>query len=124
MKTTLRKTTTGCLFAAALLSLSVGAVAQPADEGTGTTENATYSDQVDISEYSAQPFRSAPENVSAPLMVTLAYGITWLLTGGFLFMLWRRNRRVADEVSDAQIRLAQLDRQLAELKARSAGDAE
>lgn len=119
MSTTLKRTTTGCLFAAAILSLSVVAIAQPVGEGTGTAEDVTYSDQVDLSEYSTQRLNNARDNVSASVMVTLAYGITWLLTAGFLLMLWGKSRRVANEVSEARTRLAELDRQLARLTNRS-----
>jgi hypothetical protein len=62
-------------------------------------------------------FRPAPEgsqeNVSAPLMVSLAYGFIWLLTLLFLFSLWRRSRSLSEELAAADARLDRIDDRLA-----------
>jgi len=51
-----------------------------------------------------QPYQGA-EQVSAPLLVVIAYSAIWLVLLGFVASVWRRQRQV-------QADLAQLERQL------------
>jgi hypothetical protein len=79
-----------------------------AQEGTGYQ----YSDEVDLTELA--PATGVEEQVSAPLMVTLAYGFIWLLLAGLVYTIWRRGQRLSVEIDIAQQRLAELDSSLAE----------
>jgi CcmD family protein len=51
----------------------------------------------------------APEALSAPLLVKVAYGAIWAAVCGYLVGLWRRSRRLEDEIEELRHRL---DRQL------------
>ena len=77
-------------------------------------EGSAYSDRVDLDDYEPAPPREQ-SSVSAPLMVSLAYGFIWLLTVGFLLSLWARGRRLTDELAAANSRLDTIDRRLKEL---------
>jgi len=79
-----------------------------AQEGTGLE----YSEQIDITEF--RPATGVEEQVSASLMVTLAYAFIWLVLAGFVFSVWRRGRKLSAEMEVAQQRLAELDGKLAE----------
>lgn len=52
------------------------------------------------------PTTAAPAT-SAPLFVVLAYGAIWLGVIGFVLLIWRRQRRIDQELAALQQRLAQ-----------------
>ena len=78
-----------------------------------------YSDQVDRSAYQPAPETRPGGSVSAPLMVSLAYGFFWVLTVGFLFSLWTRGRVLTDEIAAANGRLDLLEELAAEVERKS-----
>ena len=92
---------------------SVGAQEPGTEPGSGS-EAPAYSSSVDISEFAPAPPGSAGGRVSAPLMVTLAYGAVWLLTLGFVFGLWRRGVSLSEDLASANSRLAELDARLSD----------
>ena len=83
-----------------------------------------YSDRVDLEDYETAPRTIQRDSVSAPLMVSLAYGCIWLLTVGFLFSLWTRGKRLSDEVAAANGRLDMLDKRLKDLAGEKTQDQE
>ena len=68
-----------------------------ADVAPPEVEVSAYSSSVDVCEFAPAPAGAGGEQVSGPLMVTLAYGAVWLLTLGFVFTLWRRGGRLSAE---------------------------
>lgn len=78
-----------------------------------------YSDRVDVTEFVPAP--PGTQQVSAPLMVTLAYAFIWLLAIAFLATLWRRSRALQTEVETARQRLTELDARLAEQLRKGGG---
>jgi len=91
----------------------VGAVAQ--EEGSGSL---VYSETVGAEGYQPATQVERPETVSAPLVVSLAYGFMWLLVAGFLLAIWRRNQSLQAELSSARQQLAGLDAQMKHLLSR------
>ena len=78
-----------------------------------------YSDQVDRSAYQPAPETRQDGTVSAPLMVSLAYGFFWVLTVAFLFSLWTRGKTLTDEIAAANGRLAMLEELSAEVERKN-----
>lgn len=52
------------------------------------------------------PTTAAPAT-SAPLFVVLAYGAIWLGVIGFVLLIWRRQRRIDQDLAALQQRLVQ-----------------
>ena len=52
------------------------------------------------------PTTAAPAT-SAPLFVVLAYGAMWLGVIGFVLLIWRRQRRIDQDLAELQQRLVQ-----------------
>jgi len=50
------------------------------------------------------PSTARPE-VSAPLFVVLAYSAIWLCVVGFAVLIWRRQRRIDDQLAELERRL-------------------
>jgi hypothetical protein len=92
-----------------LMGLLGAALAQP--EGTGQAP-ARYSDTVNLEEFGPPPAGSREDTVSAPLMVTLAYALIWVLAAGFMWSIWRRSRALMSELHAAHQRLEALDERL------------
>lgn len=78
-------------------------------EGTGARAALEYSQTVDINQFAPADPRTGAQEVSAPLVVSLAYGLIWLLTLGFVLAVWRRGRALSEEVAEASERLRALD---------------
>lgn len=51
------------------------------------------------------PATAVPE-VSAPLFVVLAYSAIWLCVVGYAVMIWRRQRRIDEQLAELRQRLA------------------
>ena len=100
-----------------LVSLVVGVVAMlgSTEAKAEEAEEPAYSGHVNPEDYQPAPEGRQENTVSAPLMVSLAYGFFWLLAIGFLFSLWSRGKGLTDEVAAAEARLAMLDERLEEL---------
>ncbi|MBW2734168.1 MAG: CcmD family protein [Deltaproteobacteria bacterium] len=58
------------------------------------------------------PAQASP-SLSAPLFVIIAYSTIWIAVVGFTLMLWGRQRRINEELDDAQRRLAELEHESA-----------
>lgn len=95
-----------------LVSTLAPVVAVAQEEGSGSL---VYSDTVSADEYQPATQLERPETVSAPLVVSLAYGFMWLLVAGFLLAIWRRSQAIATELSSARQQLAGLDEQMKDL---------
>ena len=97
-------------------------VRAPASEGTGGGPR--YSGSVNVDDFGPPPPGSSDDTVSAPLMVSLAYGFIWLLAAGFMWSIWRRSRSLQTELRAAQQRLEALDARLrSELGSSEGGEA-
>lgn len=53
------------------------------------------------------PSKATP-TVSAPLFVVITYSAIWIVALLFVVLLWRRQRRVQEELEDVQRRLSKL----------------
>lgn len=92
--------------------------------GEGTGGEPRYSESVNVDEFVPPPPGSMDDTVSAPLMVSLAYGFIWLLAAGFMWSIWRRSRSLQVELRAAQQRLEALDERLrSELGSSGGGEA-
>jgi CcmD family protein len=52
--------------------------------------------------------QAAKAQISAPLFVTISYGAIWALILAFTVVIWRRQRRLEQELEAANARLAEL----------------
>ena len=87
----------------------VVAEAQDLDE-----EPTGFSAHIDLEEYQPVPAQSRAERVSAPVMVTLAYGLMWLLAFVFVLMAWRKGTALQEDLRAAMERLSRLERKVEE----------
>lgn len=76
------------------------------EEGVG------YSTGVDLEQYQPVVVSRTEREVSAPLMVSLAYGLMWLAVLVFVWLIWRRGQRLSDELLQARSRLLRLERRV------------
>ena len=82
------------------------------DDSVGLTGE--YSGSVAIEEFRPVEPGQVADTVSAPLMVAVAYSLMWIFVVLFLFALWRRSQRREADVAALELRLNQLDQQLAD----------
>lgn len=59
------------------------------------------------------PSKATP-TINTPLFVILAYSAIWIAAVGFTVILWRRQRRISEELDDARRRLTELGHEGAE----------
>jgi hypothetical protein len=100
------------LVALALLLGAATAHAQPASAPAAAGTAGAGAAPADPGFQPLAPGESAgpPDGLPAPRLVTIAYTLIWVAVVAFLFSLWRRHRRLGDEVAALRARLERANR--------------